>query len=165
MSTTETLYSDATLLVAAQRNLLILAWTDAPSAAQLRECGRLGRVLGRKHPGGIAMLDLLISGTAKFSNEMREEAVKITRDPKLFRLGVADVVLVSGLVGVAARAILSTVALIGRPVVPNRMFGNLADATAWLAPKLALGGEPWSAAEIIAIAEPIVKARRQPKAV
>lgn len=161
MSNAETLYTDATLLMAAHRNLLIVAWTNAPNAEQLRECGRLGRVLGRKYPNGVGMLDLLISGTAKFSNEVRDEALKLNRDPKLFRLGVADTLLVTGLVGVAVRAFLSTVTLLGRPLVPTRMFGSVADSAAWLAPKLSLGGEPWTAAEIVGLAEPIVKARRQ----
>src|SRR4051794_39343278 len=114
MATAEIVHTEATLQVSSYKNLLVLTWTETPSAEQLRECARLGRAFARKHPRGTAMLDLFLACTPKFTNEVRDEAVKLNRDPNLFRLGICDTVLVSGLIGVGVRAFLSTVALLAR---------------------------------------------------
>lgn len=107
------------------------------------------------------MLDLILSGTPNFTNEVREEATKLNRDPTLFRLGIADAVLVSGLVGVAVRAFLSTIALMARSSVPSRVWTSLADAERWLLPKLTKGGESWVRGDMVKLAQPVVLARQQ----
>jgi hypothetical protein len=161
MATAETLYTDADMQIAAHRNLLLITFNDAPSAEHIRECGRIARSLARKHPGGIALLNLVLSGKPNFSNEMREESVKLNRDPSLFRLGIADVVLIPGFVGVAARSFMSTIMLLSRSPNPRSAFGKLEDADAWLAPRLAAGGERWAKGDILGVAQPIVVARRR----
>ena len=165
MATAEILYTDTEMQIAVHRNLLLIAFCDAPSAEQIRECGRVARSLARKHPGGIGLLNLVLSGKPNFTNEMREEAVKLNRDPSLFRLAIADVVLIPGLVGVAARSFLSTVTLLSRSANPRSAFGNLEDTDAWLVPRLAGGGgERWARGDIVAVSQPIVTARRRVKA-
>jgi hypothetical protein len=161
MATTETLYTDADVQISAHRNLLIVAFSDAPAAEHLRECGRIARVLTRKYPGGIGLLDLVLSGTPRFSNEMRDEAVKLSRDPALFRQGVADVVLIPGLIGVATRSFLSTVSLLSRSPNPRSAFGTLEAADAWLVPRLSDAGERWTKGDLVAVTQPIVVARRR----
>ncbi len=161
MSTPDILYTDPVLQISAHQNLLIIAWSDAPTAAQMRECERAGRSLARKHSGGIALLDLILSGKPNFSSEVREEAVKLNRDPTLFRLGIADAVLVSGLVGVAVRAFLSTVALLARSKVPSRVCASLADAEEWLLPQLTRGDQSWVSGDMVKLAQPVVSARKR----
>jgi hypothetical protein len=164
MASTETLYTDPILQISSHQNLLVIAWSDAPNADHMRECGRVARALARKYNGGIGLLDLILSGTPSFSNEVREEAVKLNRDPALFRLGIADTVLVSGFVGVAVRAFLATVALLARSSVPNRVLGSVAEAEEWLLPQLVKGGESWAAGDIVKLARPIVAARQRGRA-
>lgn len=157
----DTLYTDPVLQIASHQNLLIIAWSDAPSAYQMRECGLVGRAFARKHRGGIALLDLILSGKPNFSAEVREEAVKLNRDPTLFRLGIADAVLVSGLTGVAVRAFLSTVALMAKSSVPTRVCASLADAEAWLLPQLTRGDQSWVSGDMVKLAQPVVSARKR----
>jgi hypothetical protein len=164
MASQETLYTDPILQIAAHRNLLVIAWSDAPTVDQMRECARAARVLARKYNGGIGLLDLILSGTPTFSTEVRDEAVKLNRDPALFRLGIADTVLVTGFVGVAVRAFLATVALLARSPVPTRVLGSLAEAEAWLLPQLVKGGEPWATGDIVKLARPIIAARQKGRA-
>jgi hypothetical protein len=75
MATPDTLYTDAGLQISAYQNLLIIAWSDAPTTYQMLECALVGRALARKHRGGIALLDLILSGKPNFSSEVRVEAV------------------------------------------------------------------------------------------
>jgi hypothetical protein len=159
MANAQILYTDETLQIATHLNLVIIAWSDAPVAEQLREIGRIGRKLGQKHPEGLGLLDLLLSGTPRFSDEVRREAVNLNRDPPRFRLGVADAALISGLAGVAVRAFLSTVRMVARGSVPSRVCGSIGEAAAWLAPRLSPTGDKPTAREIVALAEPIAAAR------
>jgi hypothetical protein len=158
------LYTDPVLQIVAHQNLLVIAWSDAPTAYQMRECALVGRALARKHRGGIALLDLILSGKPNFSSEVREEAVKLNRDPTLFRLGIADAVLVSGLTGVAVRAFLSTVGLMARSTVPTRVCASLVDAEEWLLPQLTRGGQSWVSGDLVKLAQPVVSARKRAQA-
>jgi hypothetical protein len=87
---------------------------------------------------------------------MREEMIKLLKDPKLQgAVGNAHVVNAAGLAGTAVRTFLSTVLLVARPTAPHKVFANLAEGAAWLAPLLAKDakdGQLWTAAEILAAA-------------
>jgi hypothetical protein len=159
MAAADILYTDPTLQLAAHRNLFIMAWSDAPNARQMREIERLGLAHGKQHPEGAAALDLILSGTPKFSEEVRKEAVRLNRHPDLFKLAFCDAVLLSGLTGAAVRAFLSTVTLMSKPLKPTKIVGDLRDAAAFLAPLLAVGGQRWTPGDVVALAEPIAKAR------
>ena len=72
---------------------------------------------------------------------------------KLLAQGAAHVILASGFTGTAVRAFMSTVILLGRPAVPNKVFSEPSAAAAWHLPLLAQGTEAWTAAEYAALVQ------------
>lgn len=151
MTRLQIVHQDATFRIGVARNLMINAWADAPSLEQLRAFGRSARALSREHAGRTALLNVVLGGTPRFPEAVRDEAVKLTRDSGLGRLGVAHLILVGGLAGAATRAFLSTVVLLGRPRVPNKVFGDSRASAEWLAGVLTTGGAAWTADEILAL--------------
>jgi len=153
MTGSETLFACPQVELIASRNLALAIWRDAPTIEVLREVSRAGRALAKQQPNGSGLVNLLVSGTPRFSEDVRAEVVKIARDATLYPLGIARVFLVPGLAGVAVRAFLNTVTLVAGPSSrPLRAFTTLEDAAAWLAPKLEVGGQRWTPAEILALA-------------
>src|SRR5258706_14114320 len=119
-------------------NLFIAAWSDAPTAAQMKTVFRHAQALKQRHPLGTAMANLIVRGTPRFSSDVREEAAATTR-AALHNLGAADLVLVGGLAGAAVRAFLGTAILLGRAKNPTRVFSSADDASRWLAGQLPNG--------------------------
>jgi pimeloyl-ACP methyl ester carboxylesterase len=144
--------AEPTCRIATARNLVVYSWREVATLDQVRASGRISRAMARKHPRGTGSLHLIAGGIPRFSEEVRAEAAKIRGDANLSSLGVAQVVLVTGLAGVAARGFLSTVTLLARAARPDKVFSELRSAAAWLAPKLAAGGEAWTAAEVEVVA-------------
>jgi hypothetical protein len=157
-------YSDATCRVGTSRNLFVYAWYDAPTLSQLQECGRLSRAMHRRHPQGTALLDLMVAGTPRFSEEIRAETTRLTAEPTTATLGVADVILLGGLAGVAVRTFINTVNLLGRTTRPHKVFSEVAPAAAWLGPKLSAGPERWTSADVAAVAADMLATRPAPRA-
>jgi hypothetical protein len=147
MTELETLHEDAVLRIVSSRNVLVNVWSSAPTIAQVRAFARAGTAVTRRHPRGAGLINLALRGRASFSEEVREELVKLMKQG-LFRLGAAHIVLVGGFTGTAVRAFMSTMILLSRPAVPHKVFGDPKAAAAWLAPLLTGGTEAWSAAEI-----------------
>jgi hypothetical protein len=154
----EILYSDDVLRIAQHRNLLIIIWSDAPTLTHMANCERAARGANRLNPDGIGLLCLMLnSGIPRFPDDVREEVAKFNRNPALFPLGVANVTLMPGLAGVAVRAFVSTAALLGRPVVPTKAFGDVAEAADWLAPRLRTASAPrWNPGDLKALAQPFL---------
>jgi hypothetical protein len=149
MSALETAHADAILRIVASRNIQVNVWLDAPTPEQVRVFSRIGAAHSRRHPRGAALINIMVSGTPSFSEEVRDGIVKLMKLPDMFRLGAAHVVLLDGLTGSAVRTFMSTVMLIGRPPIPNKVFGDAESAAAWLAPLLTQGPEPWTRVEIV----------------
>ncbi|MFT3776460.1 MAG: hypothetical protein QM820_64795 [Minicystis sp.] len=160
MTRPETLFACPQVEIFASRNLLMLAWHEAPTVGVMREVARAARTVARQHPAGSGVMNLFLRGTPRFTDEVRDEVVKIERDSSLFPLGVARVILLPGLAGVAVRVFLNTVTLLARHTTrPVQAFGEVQEAAAWLAPKVSAGGEAWTAGEIVALATPLLGAR------
>lgn len=157
----ELLHTSPQVEISGHRNLLVLAWHDAPTVAVMREVGRAGRAVAKKHAAGYGLMNLFLRGTPRFTDEVRDEVVRLDRDAQFAPLGAARVILLPGLAGVAVRVFLNTVTLIARPARSVQAFSDVPDAAAWLAPKLQAGGQTWTGAEIVAIAKPIIGAQRQ----
>ena len=151
MAELETVHTDSTLRIVISRNVQANVWSNAPTVEQMRLFGRVGVAQMRPHPRGTGLLNLIVGGTPSFSEAVRAETVKLVKQPGIFSLGAAHLVLVGGFTGTAVRAFLSTVLLLGRPPCPNKVFGDPETAAAWLAPLLAQGAERWSQAELIAL--------------
>lgn len=151
-------YEDATLRLWTQRELLVASWFDAPTIAQMREVGRAGRALGAASPRGSALANVIVGGVPRFTDEVRDEGIRIARD-RTFRRGSCHLILASGLGGAATRAFLSMVLLVGMKALTfrsgagglgkgaprSKVFGEVGAAAAWTAELL--GGE-WSSAEV-----------------
>jgi hypothetical protein len=152
-------YSDACCRIGTSRNLVVYAWWDVPAVSQLREAGRISRAAARKHPSGTALVNLVVSGTPRFSEEVRAESARIARDSELATLGGVDVILLTGLVGVAARSFLETVNLLSRAPRPRKVFGEVPSAAAWVAGKLAAGAEAWTGAQVEAAVTEVTAGR------
>ncbi len=113
--------------------------------------------MARAYPAGTGLLDIIVGGTPNFSQEMRDETTRLTHDPGYSRLGVADVVLISGLTGATVRAFLGTLALLShRRHRPHKVLGDVPSAAEWLAPKLGAGGEAWKPADLVAVATEVM---------
>jgi hypothetical protein len=150
----EVILAEPTCRMATARNLIVYSWRDAASLSQIKASGRVARATARKHPKGAGSIHVIAGGIPRFTDEVRTEAALIRGDRSLSSLGIAEVVLVEGLAGVAARSFLGTLALLGRSPRPQKAFRDVPSAAAWLAPKLAAGGVPWTAVEIeAAVAE------------
>lgn len=149
MSRWNTVYEDATLRLLSHRELLVAAWFDAPTIDQMREVGRAGRALGAASPRGSALANVIVSGVPRFTDEVRDEGIRIARD-RTFRRGSCHLILVGGLGGAAARAFMSMVLLVGtkalgKGAARTKVFGELGAAAGWTAELL--GGE-WTAMEV-----------------
>lgn len=143
-------YEDGTCRILTDRNVGVIAWRDAPTMLQLRAHDRVGKQLGRAYEGTL-LLSLVHSGTPNFTPEVTEETKRILAQDRFYDLGVARVLLVGGLGGVAARAFLSTALLVSRSPRPTRVFGNVRDAADWSCEMLKGGDVRWSGSELEAL--------------
>jgi hypothetical protein len=151
-------HTDATFTIFTSRNVHVNVWCNAPTVEQIRIFSRAGTAMARKNPRGAGLVNVMLRGTPSFSEEVRDETVKLMKQ-EAFRLGTAHVVLLGGLTGSAVRAFMSTVMLLARPAVPNKVFGDAETAAAWLAPLLSQGAEAWSPAEIVALVKHAIAPR------
>jgi hypothetical protein len=152
----EYVHDDPSLRIATSRNLLVAEWTDAPTGDQMRVLEREGRKLGRLHRQ-TALINLMVRGTPSFSNEVRQEVVRLSRDGALMTLARAHVVLAEGMVGAAVRAFISTTLFLARVPIPTKVLGSLETAAAWLVEPLSRGTERWTEGDVLALMRIVVK--------
>ncbi|MFW6067895.1 MAG: hypothetical protein ACOC97_06130 [Myxococcota bacterium] len=161
MAALRTLYEDDTLRVVVEGNMAVAVWTGAPSVDQLRRLHGGLNVLRSENPDGGAFMNVVVGGTPRFSNEVREEAARITQDTGPTDRGTAHVVLIEGMAGAAVRAFIGTMTLMGRPKIPTKTFGDLTSAADWLLARLeGIPGTAWSRESLIALAERALEGRR-----
>lgn len=141
-------YEDATCRILVERNVGVVVWREAPTMLQLRAHDRVGKQLSRAHKGGTLLVSLVHSGTPNFTPEVTQETKRILGQDRFYDLGVARVLLVGGLGGVAARAFLSTALLVSRSPRPTRVFSTVRDAADWCQELSKRGDERWSRDEL-----------------
>lgn len=154
----DVLHEDATLRVWALREVATVAWFDAPTADQLRTLQRLAKQRLVKHPRGLWLYQIVVRGTPRFTDDVREEVDRITRE-ETFSLGSAHVILAPGLAGAAARAFLSTTLLMRKNRLPAKVFGDVESAAPWLVREIGGGVQ---AGELVEIGQAIVEGGRPP---
>src|SRR5690349_21502219 len=115
MRRVEIVHRDATLRLGVSGNLLLCVWTATPELAHVRAMGRAMQPLSAKYREQWGFLDVVASGVPRFTDDVRDEVVRVMRDPRLQGSGVAHVIQLSGLAGITTRAFLSTAMLIARP--------------------------------------------------
>ncbi|MEM6293977.1 MAG: hypothetical protein AAGA54_22055 [Myxococcota bacterium] len=138
----------------AKEGLFIAVWHDAPRIEQMRQLGECGRTWESAH-GPAALMNIAADGVPKFAEEVRRMAAEYTRDPSLFQVARAHVVLMSGFAGVAVRAFINTFLLLGSPPRPTRMASSVDTAAQFLAPHMPAG---WDAAAIESTAREAMQA-------
>ena len=84
----------------------------------------------------------------------------MVKQPGIFSLGAAHVVLVEGFASTAVWAFMNTALLPGRPARPNRVFREVETAVAWLVPLLTRGEQRWTHAELAALVARMEKGPR-----
>ncbi|MFK7984780.1 MAG: hypothetical protein AB8I08_02040 [Sandaracinaceae bacterium] len=152
------LHADATLVAGEAGNLLLAVWWDAPSSTQMDVVARAAAGVDRRYRGGSAFAQFVITGTPRFSSDVRRKAQEMSG--KYSDLGVAHIIEVGGLAGSAARAFLSALILIARDETPVRVFSNAQEGAAWLTHQLGGEREGWSVARILSLRREAVDARR-----
>lgn len=157
MAELETVHTDSTLRIVLARNVQVNVWSNAPTLEQMHVFGRTGVAHARQHPRGTSLINLVVRGTPSFSEPVRAEAVKLVKHAGIFTLGAAHIILLDGLASTAVRAFMNTVILLGRPIRPNKVFGEPETAIAWLVPLLAQGAERWSPTELGAVIAQLAK--------
>ena len=156
----EVLHEDATLRIWAMRNVVGVVWFEVPNHAQVQELYRIGKARGRAHPGGLGLFQVVVRGTPRFTDEVRAEVEKLTRE-NTFARGGAHIILVQGLAGAAARAFLSTVLLMRMRRAPAKVFGDISEAATWFARGL---GSPWQPIELERMGHALVESGDRPAA-
>src|SRR5690242_9085012 len=76
MAEVDLLYRDATLRLGAHENVILAVWSDVPTLPQLRELGSAGRTRKKTHRQGVAFFDVVLGGTPRFTDEVRNEVKK-----------------------------------------------------------------------------------------
>lgn len=137
-------YESARAVFVESRNVGIVVWRNAPDLADIRAWHRFAHAMHKEH-GACACIDLVLTGTPRFPDDVRRAAEELAADPRVFSLGFAHVLLLPGLAGSAVRAFIGTVLLVARPPAPAKVFGDVASAIEWLLPKLGAG---WTAATL-----------------
>lgn len=134
----EVVHQDPTFAVVIDDRVVAAVWKDAPTLAQMRRLRAATDRHKKMFPDGGAFVNIVVSGTPSFSNEVRAEAAKQTSDNDTWGIATAHVVLVDGFAGIAVRSFFSTMTLLGRSKVPTKVFGDLDEATRWIASHLRL---------------------------
>lgn len=138
---------DGTLSLIAVRNVLFAVWREAPTLRHLEKLFEQTQATRSQWPKGGALVDLILTGTPRFSNEVRKEAVRQFRaEPR--DLCSAHVILLRGLSGVAVRAFFNGVIMLARPVAPAGVFSSQDEAAKWMMPHMARGTPSWTCSEL-----------------
>ena len=149
MARTEIVHDDACLRLGVCRNLVVNAWLESPTGIHAKAMGKAILDTATRSRMNFGVLNAIVAGTPRFTDDFRDEIVKVLRDPRVQGSGSAHIVTLGGFGGVAVRAFLSTVLLLGRSASPNKVFSDPRAAAVWLAPLLSTGGERWTSEEIL----------------
>ena len=147
MGGNETLHEDGSLRVVNRKNLGVAVWSASPDVSQIRALYRISDRFARNKAAGHALLSVVVRGTPTFSQEVRDELVKLLRH-RSYTLGTAHLILLEGLGGTAVRAFMSTVLLLARPPAPHRVFGKQDEALGWLLAQLRNAPDVWTQQEL-----------------
>lgn len=131
-----------------RRNLLALAWYDAPRPGHLLTVLRVVEDLHRAH-GKYGLLDVVVRGTPSFPDQVREEGRRLIETTHGWGGVTAHIIEVEGFAGTATRMFLSTMLLMGRGRASDqKVFAKPPEACAWLSNVLSRNENPWAAAEL-----------------
>ena len=125
-------YHDDVLVLLVRHNILALAWYNAPRAGHLLEVMRQVHAVHRATQISPCLYNIVIRGTPRFPDEVREDAARLVRETSDYRSTTAHVIEVEGLAGTAARMFLSTMVLLSRHKPNVRVFSDHQEAATWI---------------------------------
>lgn len=125
------LYRDERVGLYGEDRLFVAVWDNAPRLAHMEALAKYGRAF-ESEAGPTALLNIAAAGHPEFPDDVRRIASDLTRDPTLFQVARAHVILMTGFAGVAVRAFINTFLLIGNPPKPTRMLSSVNAASEWL---------------------------------
>ncbi len=106
----------------------------------------------RKNPGRVVELVIVYPSDTRMTGDERARLASIVKKFESLRTASATVILATGLIGAMHRSILTGIRLLAPPPHPSKVFGETADAVAWLAPHVAeLCGPDATAGALIAM--------------
>jgi hypothetical protein len=123
-------------------NLRAAIWRDAPTLPQVQALRDASLAYAERWPQGTGFVNLIVSGTPRFTDDVRSELAALGRNRKLRTLATAHIVAVAGFRGTATRAFLGTLFILARAKIPIKVFASAADAGPWMAPLLGPDGSP-----------------------
>lgn len=144
----EVRHHDDVLVMVTHRNLIALAWYDAPRPGHLVSVLHLVDELHRRN-GFYGLLNIVVRGTPSFPEQVRQEGRRLIEETTGWGGVTAHVMEVEGFAGTATRMFLSTMMLLGRGRSSNaQFFGTHREGCEWLAPRLTKAERPWSVGEL-----------------
>ena len=94
------------------------------------------------------LLQAIVRGTPRFAEQVREEGAKMVRGSAKCTAASAHIIELDGLAGVASRAFISTLLLVGRSRAPTKVFKDVNEAAPWFVAQLAATGTAWTVADV-----------------
>lgn len=141
-------HHDDVLVLLTRRNLLALAWYDAPRPGHLLTVLRVVEDVHRTH-GKYGLLDGVVRGTPSFPEQVRDEGRRLIETTQGWGGVTSHVIEVEGFAGTATRMFLSTMLLMGRGrAADQKVFARSPEACTWLSNVLSRAENPWSSAEL-----------------
>jgi hypothetical protein len=141
-------HHDEVLVMLTRRNLLALAWYDAPRPGHLPAVQRVVEDLHRTH-GKYGLLDVVVRGTPSFPDQVREEGRRLIETTHGWGGVTSHIIEVEGFAGTATRMFLSTMLLMGRGRASDQtVFARAPEGCAWLSNVLSRAENPWPPAEL-----------------
>ncbi len=132
--------------LAIRRNVALALWRDAPRLEWFRAIRDKTWPYAARWPQGAAWINLIVSGTPLFSEEVRREAAEVSKRDDIYGLGTAHIITLEGFKGTATRAFLNTIFLLARAKTPTKVFATPEEAAPWLVSRL---GDDWTVEEIV----------------
>jgi hypothetical protein len=148
---TRVVHQDAVLVAVERGNALALAWYDAPQNGHLLTVLRLMRETAEHAGAKTCLMQVVVMGTPRFSDQTREEGAKMVRGSAKCTAASAHIIEIEGLAGVASRAFISTLLLIGRSRAPSKVFKEMREAAPWYVAQLATQGSVWTTGDVDAL--------------
>jgi hypothetical protein len=147
----EHVFSDDTLELRVLGPVSVCVWFGPPGPEHIAQMER-GFEAAAKHATKVALLNVVVRGRPRFSDETRARASAMVRawDPRM--VAGAHALLLPGLAGTAVRMFISTILTLARAKTPTKVFAEVGPAVGFVA-SLLPGSAPRAADLLALVAE------------
>lgn len=130
------LYRDDRVALFAAGEAFLVRWDDSPTMKQMDAMAAVSRPYEATVPGGCGLFNIVASGKATISPELRARATEVSADPKRFGRFRVHVILLEGLRALTAQLFINTFARLYSPPVPTVAVRSVDASCEWAAPHL-----------------------------